>query len=103
MFRQFLPVPFLALLLMGCATPSAPPPPPADDPANPEAVEAPLSPPSNTLEANESADTQPAADTMPATHHSMGGMSGDMKGMKMNQGDQSTPGAQGGQKNGGQQ
>jgi hypothetical protein len=57
----------------------------------------------NTLAANESADTQPAASTVPAMHHDMGGMSGDMKGMKMNQGDQSMPDAHSSQKNGGQQ
>lgn len=81
MLKRILLFCLLPLALAGCAaSPPADPAGSTDHPANPNASEAPLPPPSQVLAAAPSAEVQPSTDeSMPGMQHAghnMGGMSG---------------------------
>jgi hypothetical protein len=75
----------LPLALAGCAAPPLNPAVSSDHPANPNAAEAPMRPPSSTLTASPSAELAPSTSgSMPGMQHAgqdMGGMKHDMGGM----------------------
>ena len=96
MLGRFFPISIFSLLITGCA---ATPLPPItfDNPTNANAAEAPLPPPSTTLNEDRPPDTQPAADSMDGMHMqgTDGGMKGmDLKGMDMKKGEEAMPGMQ---------
>jgi len=78
MLKLFLLLSLWLLAVLGCAAPPLNPAADINHPANPDAAESPLSPPSQTLAATSS--TQPATgQSMPGTQmdHDMGGMNHD--------------------------
>ena len=80
MLERFLPISAMAMLLIGCAGPAIQPAVTLDHPANPNAAEAPLTAPSNTL-AVDGDTASPIDNSTGATHPDMKGM--DMSGHSM--------------------
>jgi hypothetical protein len=76
----------VSLALAGCAAPPLNPAVSTDHPANPNAAEAPMQPPSPTLAAGPSAElAPPTSGSMPGMQHAghdMGGMKHDQNGMQ---------------------
>lgn len=96
MLRRFLLISLLSPLVAGCVGAPEQPAMTPDNPTNANAVEAPLPPPSTTLNADLSPNTQPIPESTGPMHmhDTSGKMKGmDMKGMDMKQ-DGSMPGLQ---------
>lgn len=99
MLKRLLLFAFALPLVGGCASPPPRPAMTLDNPANPNAVEAPLPPPSTTLGPDHLANTQPKPASMNGMSmngmtgmNGMKGMGGNMNGMDMKPQHQSVPG-----------